>query len=308
MLMRTETAEPTPLQARVAREIVALVRREGLPTGAHLRESHLAEQIGTSRSPVQGALRLLAQQGVLQRDANRGYFLRKDAADWSDVATQFASEPDDPLYLEIASARQAGQLPDEVSEAELMRYFQVARSTLRKVLIRIAKEGWIEQRVGQGWCFQPMIDSSDAYEESYLFRQAIEPAGLLGPSFKVDKAQLLALRKEQERIAKDGYLSMTPIELFEANSRFHETLAEWSGNRFIRQSVRRVNQLRRLVEYRQASQRAPRQTQAHEHLEILKAIEALDNVQAASLLRSHLDGARRGKSQDRNVFASSANH
>ncbi|MCA0327425.1 MAG: GntR family transcriptional regulator [Proteobacteria bacterium] len=300
--MRETSTEASPLQQRVAREIVALVRRAGLTAGEHLRESHLAEQIGTSRSPVQAALRLLASEGVLQRDANRGYFLTKDAADWSDVAVRFSAQPDDPLYLEIAAARQSRELPDEVSEAELMRRFQVARSTLRKVLARIGREGWIEQRVGHGWCFLPMIDSTGAYEESYLFRQSIEPAGLLGPSFRVNPAELAALKREQERIATDGYLSMTPIELFEANSRFHETLAEWSGNRFILQSVRQVNRLRRLIEYRQASRRAPRQTQAAEHLEILRAIERQDPGQAASLMRAHLDGARRGKSQDQALF------
>jgi len=53
---------------------------------------------------------------------------------------------------------------------------------------------------------------------------------------------------------------MTAIELFESNSLFHETLAKWSGNRFIVQSVRRLDQLRRLVEYRQARSRKPRRT------------------------------------------------
>lgn len=304
MLMRTKNpTEPSPLQHHVAREIVAMVRREGLRAGDHLREIHIAEQIGTSRSPVQAALRQLAGLGLVQRDANRGFFLTKDASQWSEVALQFSSTPDDPLYLAIAEARQSGAITNEVTEAELMRQFDVARSTLRKVLARISEEGWIEQRVGHGWCFLPMIDSADAYEESYLFRQSIEPTGLLGPSFRFDALELAELRREQQRIVQDGFMSMTAIELFEANSRFHETLAGWSHNRFILQAVRRVNQLRRLVEYRQASQRNPRQTQASEHLEILRAIESHDLIQAAGLMRSHLDGARRGKSQDRSLFS-----
>ena len=304
MLMRTkDPAEPSPLQHRVAREIVGTVRREGLKAGDHLPEIQLAAQIGTSRSPVQAAMRLLAEMGVLQRDANRGFFLTKDAREWADVAAKFSTTPDDPLYLAIADARQSGGLADEVTESELMRRFDVARSTLRKVLSRISEEGWIEQRVGHGWCFLPMIDSPDAYEESYWFRQSIEPTGLLGPSFRFDPLQMAELRRQQARIVQDGFMSMTAIELFEANSRFHETLAEWSHNRFILQAVKRVNQLRRLVEYRQASQRNPRQTQAAEHLEILRAIELSDQVQAASLMRAHLDGARRGKSHDRTLFS-----
>lgn len=303
MLMRTSSSgELTPLQAKVAREIVALVRREGRRAGDHLPEVQLSEQIGTSRSPVQAALRHLSNLGVVQQDMNRGFFLIQDAKDWGEVAVKFSSQPDDPLYLAIAEERQAGRLADEVSEAELMRRFDVARSTLRKVLARISEEGWIEQRVGHGWCFQALIDSPEAYEESYLFRQSVEPAGLLGTSFQFDPLQLAELRREQQRIVDGGFQSMTAIELFEANSRFHETLAQWSNNRFISQAVKRVNQLRRLVEYRQASKRGARQTQAQEHLKILEAISQHDFVLAASVMRAHLDGARRAKVYGEDVF------
>lgn len=292
----------TPLQAKVAREIIAIVRREDRKAGERLAESLLAEQIGTSRSPVQVALRFMADMGVVQQDMNRGFFVVKDAKEWSKVSEAFSSQPDDPLYLAIAEARQSRKLDDEVNEAELMRQFGVARSTLRKVLTRISEEGWIEPKLGQGWVFQDMIESVEAYEESYLFRQAIEPTGILGPTFKADVAELKRLKAEQAAIVSGGFKRMTPIELFEANSRFHETVAKWSSNRFILQSVRRVNQLRRLIEYRQASTRAPRQTQAEEHLRILDAIAVQDYVEAASLMRGHLDGARRAKVRDVDVF------
>jgi DNA-binding GntR family transcriptional regulator len=297
MLMRVSSpaSELTSLQQRVAREIVALVRREGRKAGDHLREVELAEHIGTSRSPVQVALRHLAAHGVVQQDVNRGYFMVRDAKDWGDVSAELASTPDDPLYLAIVEARRTGELPDDVSEAELMRRFNVVRGTLRKVLARISEEGWVEQNVGHGWTFMPMIDTPAAYEESYLFRQAIEPTGIMGPSFRIDPVGLATLRAEQKRIVDGGWRTMTAIELFESNSRFHETLAHWSGNRFIEQGVRRVNQQRRLIEYRQASQRKPRQTQAQEHLLILDALAAHDVLQAAGLMRAHLEGARRGK-------------
>ena len=65
--MPEAAAELSPLQQRVAREVVALVRRENRRAGDHLPEVHLAQQIGTSRSPVQAALRHLARMGVLQQ-------------------------------------------------------------------------------------------------------------------------------------------------------------------------------------------------------------------------------------------------
>ena len=167
---------------------------------------------------------------------------------------------------------------------------------MRKTLARISEEGWAEPHVSQGWRFQELIDTPESYDESYLFRKMIEPSGIMADSFKVDIDELHHLRNEQNNIVAGGFKSMTPIELFESNSRFHETLAKWSNNRFILQSVKRVNLLRRLLEYQQAStNRKPRQHQAAEHLAILDAISKNDLVRAASLMRSHLDGARRGK-------------
>jgi DNA-binding GntR family transcriptional regulator len=106
---------------------------------------------------------------------------------------------------------------------------------------------------------------------------------------------LAACRRQQEFIANGGYLTMTPQELFEANSYFHETLAACSGNRFLQQTVRRLDRLRRLVEYRQASARAPRKGQAEEHLAILECLERGDRLAAADQMRRHLEQARRHK-------------
>lgn len=296
--------ELTPLQTRVAREIVAYARREDLRAGEHLPESVLADRIGTSRSPVNVALRHLASLGVLSHDLNRGYFLNKDAKALNAVVQQFSSQPDDPLYLRIADDRLSRRLPDSINEADLMRQYEVSRSVLRKVLSRIQQEGWIEKAVGHGWEFQPMIDSPQAYEESYIYRAAIEPTGLMSPSFQADPVELASLRRQQEFIIGGGFQTMTPFELFEANSTFHETIAKWSSNRFVLQGVRRTDQLRRLVEYRQAAgKRAPRRTQAEEHLAILDAIAAGDQLRAASLMKAHLEGARQGKVFGSNVFA-----
>jgi len=295
---RTRTDRPgplSPLQARVLREIVAYVRRERLQTGAHLREQELAARAGTSRTPVLQGLRHLETLGALRRDANRGFFLRRGAVHWAGIARRLAAVPDDPLYLRIAQLRQSGALPEAATEAELMRRLGAARGALRKVLARIAAEDWVEQRPGHGWRFRPTIDSAGAYAESYAFRLAIEPAALRQSGFRADPQELAALREEQAHIVSGGYLSLTPVELFEANARFHEALARWSGNRFLLQGLQRVNQLRRLEEYRQAGKRPERRTQAREHLGILAATGRGDQEEAAHRMQRHLLGARRRK-------------
>lgn len=293
---------PTSLHVRIARDIVTLVRRDKRPVGSRLVELQLARDMGTSRTPVKAALNWLADLGVVTHDVNRGFFLVSDANGLAAVAEKFESSPDEPLYLRIARERLAGALRDEVGEAELMRRYDVARSTLRKALSRIAREGWIEEGVGRGWRFLGMIDSPEAYDESFAFRQSIEVSGLLSQSFRFEPPQLEELRREQQRIVDGGWAQMTATELFDANSHFHETLARWSGNRFIFDAMRRMNQLRRLVEYCQTSVRKPRKGQAEEHLAILDAIARSDLLSAAALMRNHLDGARRLKSPHKQGF------
>src|SRR6202043_1089041 len=116
-----------------------------------------------------------------------------------------------------------------VNEIGVMRRYQVTRASGRKVLLRVQQEGWIEKAVGHGWRFVAMIDSPQAYEESYVYRAAIEPTGLLRAGFRAASAELGAIRRQQAYIAEEGFNTMTSAELVEANSHFHETLAKWSG-------------------------------------------------------------------------------
>jgi len=294
--MRPALFRLTPLQQRVAREIIALARRENLPAGHHLGKLALAREIGISHNPVEAALAQLARLGVVRHERDRGYFLARSAHELGAAAETLAPAGDDPLYLKISEYRLTHRLPDVVNETDLIRLFGTSRNAVRKALARVQQEGWAERRPGHGWAFLPMIDSRDAYDESFEIRRVLEPAGLSSPRFRHDPAALAACRRQQEFIVARGYRSMTPIELWDVNARFHELLAAWSGNRFLLQTIRRLNQLRRLVEYRQTV-RLPHRKQAEEHLRIIDAIAQNDYPRAATLMREHLQGAQRKKVQ-----------
>src|SRR3546814_6254284 len=53
-----------------------MLKEQGAGPGHHLVELDLCRQFDVSRTPVRGALRLLADQGVVESRANRGYVLR----------------------------------------------------------------------------------------------------------------------------------------------------------------------------------------------------------------------------------------
>lgn len=59
----------------VAEELRGLIVRGTLLPGEHLGQTQLAERFGRSKVPIREALKLLATEGLLQHDHNRGYFV-----------------------------------------------------------------------------------------------------------------------------------------------------------------------------------------------------------------------------------------
>lgn len=278
------------LHRSLADKILRHIRTSALPEGAHLRESALAEQFGTSRPPVRNALTYLEQNGIVAKVPNKGFFVANaDAA--INAPEDEGAESEAAIYMRIADDRLARDLPDRVSENELMRRYNVSRMVLRRILTRISTEGWIEPNEGRGWTFAALIDSVEAYRESYALRQVLEVYGLRADEFHMDAALLADLRKQQQIIYEGGWQTLSRMELFEVNATFHETLARMSGNRFVYPAVQKLNQLRRLVEYRQTGQREQVRQQNREHLEILDALEAGDRERAADLMHAHLGQA-----------------
>lgn len=285
---------PRPsLVPQVTGLILDRIRDRTLVPGQHLPSQALADDFRLSRAPVTAALKELERQGIVRAEPNRGYFLSEDASTRVADRKPAPAEPDadDAVYLRIAEDRLSGRLPDRISEAELMRLYDVPRVRLAKILFRVAEEGWAERLPGNGWAFSPMLTSREAYEHSYQFRAAIESEALRAPTFRSDEAAFAAARVEQAFILDEGHRTLSRTELFRANSAFHEMLVGCSGNEFFLDALRRVNRVRRLIEYRVTLDRSRLPLQSREHLMILDLLGAGQREAAAVYLRQHVLGA-----------------
>jgi DNA-binding GntR family transcriptional regulator len=116
------------------------------------------------------------------------------------------------------------------------------------------------------------------------------------PTFVIDKGAFQAARDEQTSILEGGYRTLTRAKLFRANSEFHEMLAGCSRNEFFLDALKRVNRLRRLVEFRITVDRSRLPQQTREHLELLDLIEGRKREKAVKFLRQHILGASAIKS------------
>jgi DNA-binding GntR family transcriptional regulator len=267
--------------------------------GQHLPEQALADLFRVSRAPVRAALEALERAGVVRLERNRGFFLQKGAKELdggAEAAEAVPDEAEEEPYLAVAADRLEGLLPERVTENELIRRYGFTRNQAVKILARIAQEGWAERLPGHGWRFLPVLTSREAYEMGYRFRAAIETAAVQEPTFRVDPAELACLRAEQHALLDGGLRHLPLTRLFQANAGFHETVVGWSGNPFFVDALRRVNQVRRLMEYRVTADRSRLDRQCREHLELLDLLEAGEIRTAAAFLRVHIEGARRIKS------------
>jgi DNA-binding GntR family transcriptional regulator len=79
MQKKRKDAENIP--SRVAEGIRDLITRGALGPGVHLGQAELATRFKASRVPIREALKLLVSEGLIQHDANRGFFVASMSMD-----------------------------------------------------------------------------------------------------------------------------------------------------------------------------------------------------------------------------------
>ena len=281
------------LQTELAGRILQLLKEQGAGPGHHLVEQDLCRQFGVSRTPIRGALKLLADQGTLQARTHRGYVLRGPIKAVPEVETvNLQEEEDRELFVAIAEARNSGRLPADCTQQELVRLFGAKLPTVGRVLRHLSELGLVERKRGHGWSFVASINSAGAQSESYAFRQILEPAELLQSGFELDRQWASACRARHIVFKRKPWRKTLAVEFFEMNADFHEQLARCSGNRYLLDAIQRQNQVRSFLNYQWGYGVERVRASIEEHLGILDALEAGQNRRAAELMRTHLDNSK----------------
>jgi len=285
-------AEAHPRHAQLAQRILDAAIAESWPAGARMREEELAQRLAVSRTPVRGALRLLARLGVAETAARRGFLLARAGEQLVGTTVSVPLPPEDALRAALIRDRLAARIDVEQSQVALARQYGVGLPVLQRVLHAMEQEGLVTRR-GWRWAFVPTLVDGRSQEASYQLRLMVEPAALLLPEFRTDAAAL-ALLAEEHRGLRDRLAAgeSEPAAIFHLDAKFHETLAGWSGNPFVENLVRQQNALRRLIEFKTYVDRPRVRAWCGEHLEILRVLGQGDAQGASTLLQRHLMQAR----------------
>ncbi len=281
------------LHADLAGRILRMLKEQGAGAGHHLVELDLCRQFDVSRTPVRGALKLLAEQGAVEARANRGFVLRQPVLAAPDVDPVNPEEEEDRLlFIAIAEARNAGLLPDQCSQQEIVRLLGAKLGAVVRVLRQMSDLGLAERKPGNGWSFTVPINSERARQDSFAFRSIVEPAGLLEPTFELDLDWMEKSRASHLAFRKLRWRDTLSVKFYEMNADFHEQLARCSGNQYIHSAIKQQNKLRTFLNVAWMDGVEQVFVSIDEHLAVLDALAASDNREASRLMRAHLDHTR----------------
>jgi DNA-binding GntR family transcriptional regulator len=284
-------AAPSRLQSELLAGILDVIRADSLAPGARLGEVALAQRLHVSRTPVRAALNHLAQRGLVQRGRRRGYVVAAAQPRVRKTPPRPRPTDADRLFLAIARDRRFGRLPEEVSEGDLMRRYDVTRATVQRVLVRLGEVAAVQRKPGHGWRFLPTISDPEGRGESYRFRQIIEPAALMEPGYRISSEWIEEMREKHQQMLATPWSETTSIALYEMNAQFHEGLVAGARNRYLLVAIQQQNRLRRFSNYDWTHGHERVVVSCREHLGILASLEAGDQERAAALMRRHLEGA-----------------
>ena len=284
--------DSTASSRRIARQILDLISEARFDPGHHLREQHLADALGVSRTPVRAGLKELTRIGAVEARPNQGFFLLKRSNELDQLEIEQSKSNDQKLYEQLVHDRIAGILPESFTQTEISQRYDVDRGVLTRTLVKLSEDGLIARNAGHGWRFLQTLNSDIALRNSYGFRLMIEPMALLTPNLHVDRQMLKRLRARHLRLITHPDITQVPAkEIFETDAAFHELLAEASGNLFVLQAIQQQNRLRRLLEFGSYHNKRRVKEWCEEHVAIIDALRENKQEQAAELMRKHLQYA-----------------
>lgn len=287
------------LTERISQKVMGLIDTGDIALGSHLSVPKLAETFDVSRSPVREALVYLEQRGVLQQKQNRGFFVKDDYTPQADTKQELSEELDLPEYYQLAEDWLRDEIESEVTELFLMKRYNLTKSQLSTVLARGISEGWVERKQGYGWRFLPVAKTKTALEQIFSFRMVIEPMAILEPTFNAPQEKINEIRRELEMLLESGIERLSPTQLQLAGYRFHETIIAFSNNPFFEISLRNVNRMRRLMDYRIMDDRNRYYAEVKDHMRILALIESGQRIEASYTMKQHLSVALDNKKMRR---------
>ncbi|MXN64006.1 FCD domain-containing protein [Stappia sp. GBMRC 2046] len=215
---------------------------------------------------------------------------RTDTSDYGDAISVLRA------FIKAGNYKPGDRLPPE---RELIGSLGMSRTTLRKALETLEREGAIWRHVGKGTFIA--AHGNDARSGCLAaLSQQVSPVHMMRARLSLEPAiaREAAINASDEaviriKVARDKALEASSWEEYEAHDDvFHRSIAEATGNVLLLALFDQLNQVRRAVAWNAVVRHSTRPPSDHssfdEHERIADAIEARDPATAHAAMREHL--------------------
>lgn len=176
-----------------------------------------------------------------------------------------------------------------VSESALMKRYGWGRTPLREAFQRLAEQSLVQIIPRQGLIITP-LSVFDFVAMMDAMAMVIGPAAALACQ-RLDNTELEHLEKivAQSEIAAEQRDFVTVAE---QDYEFHRTLAEATGNRYLRDYLLRLHQCATRFNFASWQRDAQATPSMQEHHQIIAALRARDSAGARQVMLDHIQNAR----------------
>ena len=175
-------------------------------------------------------------------------------------------------------------------EERLCEEFQVSRSPVREALRMLVENGLVDKVPHRG--YRVKQPDSDEIHELYDVRLALETyivERLAETGLPRDDWE--RLRQTWEALSRD--LSLPEVNVAHEDERFHETLAQATGNRTLSDLLRTIDERLSFVRMTDITTVERLQATCQQHLQILDCVAARDVSGARAAMRQNIEQGRR---------------
>ena len=220
--MNPQAGKRPAMQTRY--ELISRVLRNNiqgghLPSGLVLLEGPIADLMQSSRAPVHMALRILEEEGLVQRFAGRGFIVARSGEqveprrqDIRKLELQISGEINEALqsrgmwelvYDQVEEAVSSCLIFGEfrIIETELGAHLGVSRTVVRDVLSRLNERGLIRKNQSSHWIAGPL--TAQSVRERFAIRSILEPAALKLAAPAIDYTEIEQLCKRANENAPE---------------------------------------------------------------------------------------------------------
>ncbi len=285
------STERDRLEHKIYQHLVQQVSSKTLPPGTFLRAAHLAKNLNVSRTTVRKALTRLVTDGWMLRTPE-GYTSPEESPASPSADVTEAVELDQKSQIESTYwlifdwiLQGNGKGGDNVVPRAFADHFSISVGTVRHALDGLTQDGVLLRAPRRGWRYRTLTlpDVVDTIEIRTMFETEVlrRAGGRIG-------SEILTRLIRETTTVLDNFDSLSERERRQADYLFHTTLVEQGTSSVLIDVVKPLIRRSMFVGMACPLEKRHQPRSFREHLTILEALMAGNDVAAIQTLTDHL--------------------